>query len=151
MKRGIFLMLTLLLISSFCGCNSSKIVVETFTNLNIQIFEDQNSISLIKNRSDLITYCDDIQVEQYDDDFKSQMMSYDENFFETKMLVFLYYWETTDSSELSIKEVTTKDNSVNVSIERDVPKIVSDTMKDYFFIIEVQQDTNCSSATYEIK
>ena len=98
-----------------------------------------------------MTYCDEIKVDQYNQNFKSQIMSYDESFFETKMLVLLYYWDETASSELSIKEVEIKDNNVNVSINRDVPKIVSDTMKDYFFIIEVQQDESCDSVTYEVK
>lgn len=151
MKRGICLIVTLLLALTFHGCNSNNVTVEIFTNLNIQKYEDENSVSLIKNHTDLMTYCDEIKVDQYNQNFKSQIMSYDESFFETKMLVLLYYWDETASSELSIKEVEIKDNNVNVSINRDVPKIVSDTMKDYFFIIEVQQDESCDSVTYEVK
>lgn len=151
MKRGICLLVTLLFVSTFCGCNSNSFAVKVFTNLGIEKFEDENSAVLVKDYNDLLNYCDKIQIGQYDSSFKSTIMAYDEQFFEGKMLVLLYYWEETSSSKLSIKDVELKDNVINVSIKRDVPKIVSDTMKDYFFIIEVQRDANCSSVTYKIK
>ena len=49
----------------------------------------------------------------------------------------LIHWETTASSKLTVTYIELKDNNVNLIIKRDVSKIVEDSLKDYFFMIEV--------------
>ena len=155
MKKKVFnvlcIVFILLLGLTLWGCSSNMVDVDVFTNLGIEIYADENSVALVKSYSDLMTYCDEIQAEQYNDNFKTKIMSYDERFFEGKMLILLYHWETTSSSKLTVKDIEVKNENVHVIIKRDIPKIADDALKDYFFIIEVQQDGSCDSATYEVK
>ena len=93
MKKKVFnvlcIVFTLLLGLTLWGCSSNMVDVDVFTNLGIEIYADENSVALVKSYSDLMTYCDEIQAEQYNDNFKTKIMSYDERFFEEKMKMFM--------------------------------------------------------------
>lgn len=151
MKRSVCFLFALLLVTNLVGCGSNYVATNVFTNLGIEKFADKDSVVLVKSYDDLTTYCDEIQIEKCDNQFKTKVLSYDEHFFDEKMLVLLYHWETTSSSKLIITDIEIKNDNANIIIKRDAPKIVDDEMKDYFFIIELQQDALCNSATCEIK
>ncbi len=149
MKHRLCSLVFFIVVMSFCSCSSNNIDAVIFSNINLNFGED--FAVLVNSYNDLQTFCDETLTEQCDEAFRAKMMAYDDIFFQEKMIILISHREGTSSSKLSVGDIEFTDNNINVIIKRDTPKITEDSLKDYFIIVEVPQNANYSSVTYEVK
>lgn len=149
MKHSLYCLIFFIIVMSFCSCSSNNIDAVIFSNLNLNLGED--FAVLINNNNDLQAFCDETLTEQCDEAFRAKMMTFDDTFFQEKMIILISHWEITSSSKLSVENIEFSENNINVIVRRDAPQIVDNSLKDYFIVVEVPQDADYSSATYEVR
>jgi hypothetical protein len=144
--RWIICLMSLSVMFGCSGMENNTIIIEGSGINNIQ----KEDITLIKSFSDFENYFREERFASASNEFKDQVNSYSEEYFESNYLIILHSYETSSSFKLKIKSIKQTDDNVHITIKRKSPNIVDTAMQEWSFFIEIKKDETINNVTYQI-
>ena len=85
------------------------------------------------------------------DEMQQSLLKYDKDYFKDKMIVVVSHWENSGSNTIEVEEVEIKEGIVAVRLERESQDDVTDDMKNWGIIIELEKDNTVEQVVVRIE
>ena len=121
-----------------------------YTNIHMPYGLGEEPV-VIKEYEEYQTYITPItEKTTIDAKFRKRLSSYDESFFEKKMLVLICYTEGSSSAKIAVASTKVEMDTVKVTLHRTLSHPSTDMSMDVGILVELPKDENVSKVEYTI-
>ena len=158
--KKIFYIVVILLGMTLCGCSQEEQIgnfdYDIYEWSGIGYMEDsysncEDSIVLLRDYAAYQEYINSLPTEISNKELSLELLSYDMDFFEENMLIFIIHWESTGSSTITLSDIVYEQSNIRVILKSIFPSGGhDDMMKDYGIIVRIPQDDKYTTISHSI-